>query len=105
MSMRKMLWIVAAAGVLGAGAARADSDAHMQAARKNLASARAELKAADHDYDGHRRDALDLVDRAIGQVDDGIKIGTRRDARDDNKVHQLEHKEQKLENRIEKLKD
>ena len=103
--MRKTLWMLAASGLLAATVAGADSDTHIQDARKDLESARAHLKAADHDYGGHRKNALELLNRALDQVDEAAKLGGRHDARDEKKVQQLEHKQQKLENRIEKLKD
>jgi hypothetical protein len=48
---------------------------HMQAALDALRNARAQLAQAEHDKDGHRDKALDLVDRAINQTEMGIKAG------------------------------
>jgi hypothetical protein len=101
--MKSWLFVVVAAAVMAAVAVRAEDADHMQAARKDLESARAHLKAAQHDYAGHRRQALEIVEHALREVDDGIKIGDRRDAKDEHKVQQLEHKQQNLEHRIEKL--
>jgi len=45
---------------------------HMQAALSSLQVARTELQAASPDKGGHRTKALDLVARAINQVQLGI---------------------------------
>jgi uncharacterized protein Yka (UPF0111/DUF47 family) len=99
----KTIALIAAAVALAAVTVRAEEAGHMEQARKDLESARAHLRAADHDYAGHRREALELVERAIGQVQDGIKVGDHHDARDEHKVQELQHKEQRLEHRIDKL--
>lgn len=68
---------ILAAGLLAfvsATGAHADQP-HMQAALDALRSARAELQAAEHDKDGHREKALDLVDRAIRQTEMGVAAG------------------------------
>jgi len=66
-----------AAGLLAfvsATGAHADQP-HMVAALEALKQARAELAMAEHDKDGHREKALDLVDRAINQTKIGIAAG------------------------------
>jgi hypothetical protein len=45
---------------------------HMDAALGLLQNARGELQAATPNKGGHRERAIDLVDRAIGQVREGI---------------------------------
>lgn len=50
---------------------------HMQAALDALRSAENRLQAATHDKGGHRQRALELVRRAIKQVEEGIKFDRR----------------------------
>ncbi|HEY8077153.1 MAG TPA: hypothetical protein VIF62_23665 [Labilithrix sp.] len=46
---------------------------HMVAARDHLREARASLDRAEANKGGHREKAIELVDGAIRQVDDGIE--------------------------------
>jgi len=46
----------------------------MVAARDQLRAARGELQAATADKGGHRERAIEIIDRAIGQVDEGIEF-------------------------------
>jgi hypothetical protein len=48
---------------------------HMWSALHALQNAQAQLNAAAHDKGGHRESALDLVNQAIGQVNQGIEDG------------------------------
>jgi|GEM_PF-1961838 len=50
---------------------------HMWSALHALENARGQLNAASHDKEGHREAALDLVNRAIVQVNEGIQAGAR----------------------------
>jgi hypothetical protein len=61
-------------GTLGAGVAYAYQE-HMFAARDNLQRAANELQLAEHDKGGHREAALNLVQQAIDQVNQGIQVG------------------------------
>jgi hypothetical protein len=45
---------------------------HMYAARSDLRSAYSELQAADPDKGGHRGNAMNLINQAIGEVNAGI---------------------------------
>jgi len=102
--MKTILLMAGVALLLAVTPVRAeDDDDDLKAAQHDLQSARDHLKAAKHDYAGHRKDALDLVQRALGQVDQGLKLGKTRDARDEKKVNQLEQREKHLENRVQKL--
>jgi hypothetical protein len=65
-----MLAITSAAGY-GVGIAQADQP-HMQSALAELQSARGELIVAVPDKGGHRVNALNLVNQAIGEVKAGI---------------------------------
>jgi hypothetical protein len=58
--------------VLGAGTAYAYQE-HMFNARNDLQQAANELQQAEHDKGGHRETALDLVQQAINQVNQGIQ--------------------------------
>lgn len=48
---------------------------HMYAARTDLRSAYAELQAAIPDKAGHRANAMNLINQAIGEVNAGIAAG------------------------------
>jgi hypothetical protein len=58
--------------VLGAGTAYAVQE-HMFNARNNLQQGLAELQQADPDKGGHREQAINLVQQAIDQVNQGIQ--------------------------------
>jgi hypothetical protein len=47
---------------------------HMQAAREHLQHARESLDHAEPNKGGHRERAIELVDKAIAQVDEGIEF-------------------------------
>jgi hypothetical protein len=61
------------AGSFIAGVAIA-AQPHMQNALASLRNARNELQMAERNKGGHREAALDLVDRAIIQVERGIEV-------------------------------
>jgi hypothetical protein len=63
-------------GVLSAGAAFA-VQGHMVNARADLYAARNQLNMALADKAGHRVNAINLIDEAIGQVNAGIQAGAR----------------------------
>jgi hypothetical protein len=46
---------------------------HMQAAREHLQQARVSLDRAEPNKGGHRERAIELVDQAIAQVNEGIE--------------------------------
>jgi hypothetical protein len=48
---------------------------YMQAALNSLQNARWNLQHAEHDKGGHRANALNLVEQAIGEVQEGIAVG------------------------------
>lgn len=102
--MKAYLSLVAMGFVLAAASVRADDEAELQGAKQDLQSAHAHLKAAKGDYDGHRNNALDLVGRAVNQVEQGLAVAKRKDVRDEKKVQQLEKKQQNLDKKIENLK-
>ena len=51
----------------------AERQPRMRAALEHLRAAKAELKAAERDKGGHRKEALRLIDRAIDHVKEGIE--------------------------------
>jgi len=67
-----------AAGLLLTGAAalvpsakaadREERHPHIHAAIGELRDARKDLENADHDFDGHRKEAIDAIDGAIHQL-------------------------------------
>ena len=59
--------------VLGAGTAYA-VQAHMVNARNDLQQGLTELQQADPDKGGHRDQAINLVQQAINQVNQGIQF-------------------------------
>jgi hypothetical protein len=59
--------------VVGAGTAYAFQP-HMVAARDALTTAQIQLQQADADKGGHREAALNLVQQAIDQVNQGIQF-------------------------------
>ncbi|KDE98979.1 hypothetical protein Y900_008460 [Mycolicibacterium aromaticivorans JS19b1 = JCM 16368] len=62
--------------LLGAGTAFA-VQTHMLNARDDLQSAQNQLQQAIPDKDGHRVDAINLVQQAIDQVNLGIQAGAQ----------------------------
>lgn len=65
--------VVLLAGSFVAGHVHA-AQSRMVSAREQLRAARRELQDAVADKGGHRERAIDLVDRAIAQVDEGIEF-------------------------------
>ena len=68
------LLLAAAIAVMSLPVARADQP-HMKDALGHLQEARAALAVAIHNKAGHREKALQLVDRAIAEVQAGIAAG------------------------------
>jgi hypothetical protein len=66
--------VVLLAGSFIAGQIHAAQN-RMVAARDQLRAARGELQAAVADKGGHRERAIEIIDRAISQVDEGIEYG------------------------------
>jgi len=69
-----MLFIGLALGGTVTGIALARQP-HMYAARTDLRAAYGELQAASPDKAGHRVNAMNLVNQAIGEVNAGIAAG------------------------------
>jgi hypothetical protein len=47
---------------------------HIRKALEELRETRRELKEADHDFKGHREEALEAVDKAIRQLEICLKV-------------------------------
>jgi hypothetical protein len=71
----KIVAIVALTGGAFIAGCAVAAQPHMQNALAALQNARAELQVAEHNKGGHRAEALDLVNRAINQVQQGIAVG------------------------------
>jgi hypothetical protein len=50
---------------------------NMERALEALRNARSELSQASHDKGGHRTNAIHIIDQAIEQVKEGIRVGAR----------------------------
>ncbi len=64
-------------GGLVAGLANAEPQPHMKAALGHLRAAKRSLDEATPDKGGHRAKAIELVDAAIRQVEEGIAYDNR----------------------------
>lgn len=93
--MKRLAMVIAAGLILAAGVARADDHPQMDEAKKDLEAAKTALQAAGHDYGGHRKQAIESIDKALGHVNQGIQTV-------DKKENKVEHKEQKAENKASK---
>jgi hypothetical protein len=47
---------------------------HIRAAIRELREAKKELEQADHDFGGHRKEAIEAVDVAIKQLEKALKF-------------------------------
>lgn len=75
--MTKTLTALAAALVLLPTLAFAEPQPNMKEALEHLQKAKESLKNATADKGGHRAKAIDLVDKAIEQVEKGIKFDNK----------------------------
>jgi septal ring factor EnvC (AmiA/AmiB activator) len=101
--MRNRCLLVAVGLLLVAAPLYAQDNPEMDAAQQALESARGHLQAAAHDYAGHRKEALTLVNKALEQVKLGLAAVGRREQRVEKKTERLDQREKKLENRIQNL--
>ncbi len=68
---------LANSGIIGSSAAQAaehEHHPHIHAAIHELREARRELKDADHDFGGHREDAVKAIDVAVEQLETALKF-------------------------------
>jgi hypothetical protein len=79
MKTRVKAALVAGALVMATGAGYgigfAQGQPHMQNALGFLQSAKSELNMAERDKGGHRTAAVNLINQAINQVEQGIAVG------------------------------
>jgi hypothetical protein len=69
--------LVVVFGLIAVANATPPDQPFMEAARADLQKAKSELQLATRDKGGHRAKAVDLVNRAIGQVNAGIQFARR----------------------------
>jgi hypothetical protein len=62
------------AGDPAIGQEKKEKHPHIHAALKELKEARKELKEADHDFGGHRVEAIEAIDKAIVQLEKALKF-------------------------------
>jgi hypothetical protein len=68
-----------AAGFMAPARARPPEERHprIRAAIRELREAKRELEKADHDFGGHRKDAIKAVDHAIEQLERALQFDRR----------------------------
>jgi hypothetical protein len=99
-------WLLAAAAAIALTAAPAFADfPEMVGALNDLQSARAHLRSGKEGFGGHRQNALSAVERAIAEVKEGLQVARQNEKKQDKQVQQLEHKQKKLEKKIDRLKN
>ena len=87
-----------AAAFLASIAFAADEYPEMTAAQHDLESARSHLQAAAHDYGGHRKTAIEHVNKALAEIHEGVATAG-------GKEKKLEHKDQKIEKKLNQMKE
>ena len=74
--------MLAVAALLVAPAVTAAEDhRQMRAAERDLRSARAHLQAADPTFEGHRREAVEHVDKALEEIHRGLAVADGKGSR------------------------
>jgi hypothetical protein len=68
------VFVIAALLVGGTVGICAADEPHMRAALEHLREAREQLEKAVPNKEGHREKAIELIDRAMGQVKEGIEF-------------------------------
>jgi hypothetical protein len=71
-TLRRTLFVVIAVSSLGLGSAQADQS-HLRRALEHLRAARAELERAEHNKGGWRIRAINNVEKAIADTENGMK--------------------------------
>jgi len=98
--MTKALFVPMVICLLGVPAVRADDHPDMDAAQQALETARDHLKAAGHEYGGHRKTALEKVNQALEQIRLGLASAGTAEKKVERREQGLQRKEQRLEKRI-----
>jgi flagellar motility protein MotE (MotC chaperone) len=103
------LAVITAAALLAIAPGARAGDQAMQSALDELQAAHRHLKQAEKDYDGHRRAAIDRVEKAIEEVKQGLAVAERHDDRQEKKLDkregQLQQKDQRIERKLDKVQN
>ena len=103
--MRRLATLAVAVGfVFAAGMVRAQEHPELEAAKKDLESAKAHLQAAAHDYGGHRKQAIEAIDRALGHIHQGLETVAKKENKIEHKEQRAEKKGARAEKKVENLK-
>jgi hypothetical protein len=76
-TLRTALVLVTLISAMGLQSVRADQP-NMRAALSHLREAKAALQRAEHNKGGHRGRAIEIINRAIVEVEAGIAVGAHR---------------------------
>lgn len=101
--MKTALTLVA--GLLLAAPAFAGTIDDLQKAKEALQTARTNLREVPPELEGHRRDALENVNKALHHVNEALAIAHKNDRKDDKKADRLEKKSDKLDKKVDELRD
>ncbi len=102
--MRRLALVVATGLVFAVGVARAQEHPQMEEAKKDLQAAKTALQAADHDYGGHRKQAIEAIDRALGHINQGLATVAKKENKIEHKEQKAEKKGARAEKKVENLK-
>ena len=102
--MRRLALVVATGLVFAVGVARAQEHPQMEEAKKDLQAAKTALQAADHDYGGHRKQAIESIDRALGHINQGLATVAKKENKVEHKEQRAEKKGTRAEKKVENLK-
>src|SRR5438093_9142785 len=102
--MRRLALVVATGLVFGVGVARAQEHPQMEEAKKDLQAAKTSLQAADHDYGGHRKQAIEAIDRALGHIHQALETVAKKENKIEHKEQRAEKKGARAEKKVENLK-
>ena len=96
--------VIAAGLMLGVPGARAQDHPEMTSAQQELEAAKGHLQAVPHDYGGHRKTALEHVNKALEQIRMGLASVEHKEKRVEKKENKLEKRLNGLKGRDEQLK-
>ena len=102
--MTKTPLVVAVATVLLGVTAWAQENPDMTAAQQELQSAKSHLEAAGHDYGGHRKAAIEHVNKALQDVREGLATVEHKEKKVEKKEEKAQKKADNLKARDQKLK-
>jgi uncharacterized protein HemX len=80
-----LVLVVALMFTLSAPAFAQEKQPHMEEALAHLREAKKSLEAAEANKGGHREKAIQLVDSAIKQVEDGIQYANQHEEKNEKK--------------------